>query len=365
MTDNRQQNTLQTIRLQNFRSYKDETFEFGDGVNIIVGPNASGKTNLIEAVLVSAQGSSFRAKDAELIKFGSRWARIDGGFKTGGRVVKLEMRHESVKKSFEISGQTFLRLSPQKTVPAVLFEPNHLLMIAGSPELRRNFVDDVIEQTLPGFATTRRAYRRALSQRNALLKKGLAVAKPQIFVWNLRLSELGGKIAAERMKVIEAINKSATETYKNLTNSKSKVRVRYYSSCPLTHYESSLIKRLEANLERECFAGFTMSGPHRDDVKIELNGKPAESSASRGETRSLVLMFKKLELDALEAYHGYAPLLLLDDVFSELDGKRRHAITEHLQQYQTFITTTDADIVVKNFASNANVLPLSIEQKSQ
>ncbi|HSW79682.1 MAG TPA: hypothetical protein VLG47_02795, partial [Candidatus Saccharimonadales bacterium] len=199
---------------------------------------------------------------------------------------------------------------------------------------------------------------RALSQRNALLKRGYTVAKPQIFVWNLRLSELGGKIAAERTALIEKFTGNATETYRSLTNSKSEVFMRYRSPFPADQYESGLLKKLESNLERDCLIGYTTIGPHRDDLLVELNGKPAESSASRGETRSLVLMLKKMELQMLETLHGSSPLFLLDDVFSELDGKRRHAITEHLQQYQTFITTTDADIVVKNFTKSSNVIAL-------
>ncbi len=349
---------LDSIRLQNFRSYSDESFEFGDGVNIIVGPNASGKTNLIESILVAARGSSYRAKDGELVRFGSPWARIEARRRNDDRIVKLELRGDTTKKTFEINGQAMLRLSPQKTLPAVLFEPNHLLLLAGSPELRRNFLDDVIEQTTPGFATTRRVYRRALAQRNSLLKKGFATAAPQVFVWNLRLSELGGQIAAKRLGLVEQINKLATEVYRGLSNTRATVAITYQSACSVEQYESSLLRRLEASLERDCLLGFTGSGPHRDDIRIVLDDKPAETSASRGETRSLVLMLKVIELQLLGEYHGRSPLLLLDDVFSELDGARRHALTTHLRDHQTFITTTDADVVIKNFTQTCNVIAL-------
>lgn len=350
---------LDSIRLQQFRSYSDDSFEFTRGVNIIVGPNASGKTNLLEAILVAGRGASYRARDVGMVQLGSPWGRIDSDGPTGQRIVKLERQNDTVNKTFEIGGQHYQRLSLPKTLPTVVFEPNHLLLLIGPPELRRTYLDDLIEQTMPGYGTIRRAYRRVLSQRNALLKKGFVAAKPQIFVWNLRLSELGGKIAGERVRLIEYINELATHTYRSLSNTNASVTVSYLPSCDSQQYETNLLKQLESSLERDCLQGFTSVGPHRDDMKIGLNDQPAEETASRGETRSLVLMLKLIELEQLEKVRGLTPLLLLDDVFSELDGARRHALTTHLKRYQTFITTTDADIVLKNFAASTNVIPLS------
>ncbi|HEY1835937.1 MAG TPA: DNA replication/repair protein RecF [Candidatus Saccharimonadales bacterium] len=349
---------LDSIRLQNFRSYTDESFEFGPGVNIIVGPNASGKTNLLESVLVATRGGSFRAKDAELIQFEKPWARLETHARGAARVVKLEKQNAATKKTFEINDQIFQRLSLQKTIPAVLFEPNHLSLLTGPPELRRNFLDDLSEQTTPGFGATRRAYRRVLAQRNALLKKGFTTAKPQVFVWNLRLSELGGRIAGERLKLVEGINKLVSETYRGLSNATANVQIEYQSNCTSVQYETSLLRNLETNLERDCILGFTNTGPHRDDVQIILNDRAAEETASRGETRSLILTLKIIELQLLEKARDETPLLLLDDVFSELDGKRRHALTAYLKNYQTFITTTDADVVLKHFTESCNIIPL-------
>jgi DNA replication and repair protein RecF len=198
-----------------------------------------------------------------------------------------------------------------------------------------------------------------LSQRNALLKKGMAHAGPQVFVWNLRLSELGGRVARERTQLVGHVNKLATDTYRGLSHSNASVELSYQSNCPADQYETGLLKKLEANLERDCLLGFTGAGPHRDDLAAALNGQPVATTASRGETRSLILMLKIIELQLLQAARGTTPLLLLDDVFSELDGKRRHALTAHLKTYQTFITTTDADIVAKNFTAGCNIIPLS------
>jgi DNA replication and repair protein RecF len=349
---------LTDIRLQNFRSYEDDSFELSPGVNVIVGPNASGKTNLLEGVLFLAHSSSYRAKDMELIRFEAPWARLDAHTQTGSRIAKLDNQTGIIKKTFEIDGQPYQRLSLHKTIPVVLFEPNHLLLLVGSPDMRRNFLDELIEQIVPGFASTRQHYRRALSQRNSLLKKGLRVAAPQVFVWNLRLSELGGKIANDRMKLLDKINTSATGIYQGLSGTKATVQLDYKSSCNIQQYESSLLKKLEDNLERDCLVGYTTSGPHRDDVVVSLNNRAAEDTASRGETRTIVLMLKIVEAQVLEESRGTSPLLLLDDVFSELDGARRHALTAYVQSYQTFITTTDADLVVKNFTQACNVIPL-------
>jgi DNA replication and repair protein RecF len=354
---------LSTIRLQNFRSYVDDSFELGAGVNIVVGPNASGKTNLLEAILVVARGGSYRAKDNELVRFEAPWARIEAGLRDSERIVKLERQNGTVKRSFVINEQVLLRLSLQKTIPTVLFEPNHLSLLTGSPEQRRTFLDDLIEQTVPGYGTTKRVYRRVLSQRNALLKKGYKSASQQVFVWNLRLSELGGRIAFERAKLIEAINQYATETYQGLSHTDATVQFAYESACSLEQYETSLLKALEQNLERDCIIGHTGAGPHRDDMSVVLNGRPAEETASRGETRTIVLMLKIIELRLLTEARGTTPLLLLDDVFSELDGKRRHALTTYLQPYQTFITTTDADVVLKHFTDSCNIIPLSASNK--
>jgi DNA replication and repair protein RecF len=351
---------LTDLRLQNFRSYNDELIELSPGVNIIVGPNASGKTNLLEAVLVLARGSSYRAKDAELVQYDAEWARLDTHDQDGSlRTVKIQCSPAGTcKKSFEIEEKTYLRLSQQKTLPLVLFEPNHLLMLSGSPELRRSYLDDLLEQTVAGFGATRRQYRRVLAQRNALLKQGLSVAQGQIFVWNLRLSELAGKIVDERLTLLERINNMASDVYSNISDvADSEINLQYATSLSTEHYESSLLRKFEQNLERDVMLGFTSAGPHRDDLQVYLNGHTSQESASRGESRTIILTLKIIELQLIETSREQPPMLLLDDVFSELDGRRRHALTDYLQAYQTFITTTDADVVVKHFMESSHIIP--------
>lgn len=339
------------ISLRQFRSYPEARFEFGDGVNIIVGPNASGKTNLLEAVLVLAMGRSFRAKDAELVHHEKPWARLDATLKDGIRTVKIE----GDKKSFVIDEQPLSRLSLQRSLPVVLFEPNHLLLFHGSPELRRSFMDNLIEQTTPGYTATLRHYKRVLAQRNALLKKNPPGLAEQLFVWNIRLGELGGRIASERQKLLTGIQPALNELYSRLSGQKSVVEVQYQSSINLTNYETALLHKLESSLELDILRGFTAAGPHRDDITATINGRPVATAASRGETRTLVLALKVIELDLLESARQQKPLLLLDDVFSELDTKRRQALTSHVSSHQTFITTTDADSFAGHFA-NATII---------
>lgn len=358
MTDNRQQITITDLRLQHFRSYTDASFEVGEGVNIIVGPNASGKTNLLEAVLVLAQGASYRAKDADLVQFGASWARLDADTPHGSRTVKLQAANEDrVVKSFEIDDQTFSRLMPQRTIPVVLFEPNHLLLLSGSPELRRAFLDDLLEQTIPGFGATRRHYKRVLAHRNALLKRAPRDVREQLFVWNLRLSELGGKVARERQLLTGRFAERMTELYGGLSGSPNTIALTYQAQFLLEEYESALLRKLETGTDLDLLRGFTAHGPHRDDLTVSIDGHVVQESASRGETRSLVLSLKMLELQLLEEARSTRPLLLLDDVFSELDGKRRQALTRFVADHQTFITTTDADMVVQHFSSST-IIPV-------
>lgn len=348
---------LSDIRLQRFRSYRDESFEFGRGVNIIVGPNASGKTNLLEAVLVACTGSSFRVKDSELVAFGAPWGRIDARTSDGLRTVKLMVQESGlVKKEFVVSDQKLLRLSLPKTLPAVLFEPNHLLLLHGSPEQRRDYLDGLLEQTVPGYAKARRDYRRTLAQRNALLKKGLA---SQLFAWNVRLSETGAQLAQQRSQLVARIDERLNDLYQDLAQSAAaEVRVSYLASCPIEQYSSNLLQALEKRQAVDIERGYTTVGPHREDLRITFDGREASEVASRGETRTVLLALKIMELQLLEESRGSKPFLLLDDVFSELDGKRRKALTEVIGGYQTFITTTDADVVVQHFMGSCTIIPL-------
>ena len=344
------------LRLQHFRSYDDQSFELGSGVNIVVGPNASGKTNLLEAILVLARGSSYRVADSDLVQFDEPWARIDADLTTGTRRTVKLMPDQKPAKAYEIEGRPYQRLSLQHTLPVVLFEPNHLRLLTGSPESRRSYLDDILEQTQPGYGAMLRHYRRALAQRNALLKTSRA--HDQFFVWNIRLSELGGHIVKARTELVDTMRASIEQLYRDISRTTTGINISYETKLNLNSYESQLLHNLESGLERDMQRGFTSVGPHREDLVVLFDGRPASETASRGEARTLVLALKIIELQQLEAKRGITPLLLLDDVFSELDGARRRALTEHLSNYQTFITTTDADVVIQHFTESCTIIPL-------
>lgn len=344
------------LRLQNFRSYADDSFEVSSGVNIIVGPNASGKTNLLEAVLVLSRGKSYRVRDNELVRFKKPWARLDGHTTGGLRTIKIvKEADDRVKKEVIINDQPIKKFTHEKQMPVVLFEPEHLQLLNGPPELRRDYVDDLIEQFTPGYDTLRKSYRRALQQRNFLLKNGSS--KDQFFVWNLRLSDMGGQIALHRQRLIDRINKDVTKIYRSMGGTNAKITVAYQSTCSGEQYSTKLLHKLESGQEQDQRRGYTGHGPHRDDMIVNLNGHQADTTASRGEMRTLLLVLKTIELKLLEEDRGIKPLLLMDDVFSELDGSRRKALTEAIKGYQTFITTTDADVVIQHFTETCHIIP--------
>jgi len=346
------------LRLQQFRSYTDESFEFGPGVNIIVGPNGSGKTNLLEAILVLARGNSYRVDDTDLLQFDKDWFRLDAHLEPEdvARTMKFTTLPRPTKK-YEINTKQYQRLTPSHTLPVVLFEPNHLLLLHSSPDLRRTYLDDILEQIQPGFAAYRRNYRRVLSQRNALLKRPHKPSTQELFPWNLRLSELGAVIARARNELCERLNMTFAGIYTDISQSETTVDIVYIPKFPIESYESHLLAKLESHLPEDIQRGFTSYGPHREDFIVSFNEHIASESASRGETRTALLALKIIELQLIEEVREQTPLLLLDDVFSELDGARRRALTNFLQRYQTFLTTTDADVVVKHF-TDSTIIPL-------
>jgi DNA replication and repair protein RecF len=349
------------IHLEKFRSYNNESFEFSPGINIVVGPNASGKTNLLEAILFIAIGDSYRTHSlAEIINNKADTARLEThGDKNDIRIAYLERQGDSASKQFKINDQPYRRLSFARRLPIVLFEPNNVLIITGSPELRRNFLDDLLEQLKPGYGSLRRQYKRALTQRNNLLRQGELVASQQLFVWNIRLSELGEQIATNRHELVESMNKSAETLYRKLSGGKLSLQLVYDSHLPIKQYGSQLLHRLESSIDRDIERGFTSHGPHRDDLQIMLNGFDVQTKASRGEVRTLMLVLDIIQTQLIEAAHNQKPILLLDDVFSELDGARRQALTKFLKPYQAFITTTDADIVIQHFSQTCKIIPVN------
>lgn len=350
---------ITSLRLKQFRSYKDFPVELNPGVNIVVGPNASGKTNLLEAVQVACVGSSYRARDIDLMQFDKKICKIEMLLDDQSRDIKIRREGEKTTKTIIIDKVESKRMTEAKIIPVTLFEPEHMRMIGGSPERRREYLDTILELVVPGYKNTLRQYKRALSQRNRLLKQERRVIKDQLFVWDVKMSEFGAVIMEARQRLVGRINKDANKVYKGLSGQAHKVQLVYESKTKGKDLGSALLKQLSSNFETDHLRGFTSVGPHRDDVEFLLRGHPAQVSASRGESRSIVLMCKIAELKIVEEKFGQKPVVLLDDVFSELDSKRRRALTEYLQDYQVIITTTDADSVLEHFLTDTNVIALT------
>lgn len=348
-----------SLRLQNFRSYTDGLFEFEDGVNIIVGPNGSGKTSVLEALVMLCTGSSYKAADLDLIRYNHEWARIDATADTDDiRTIKIQQQDQIVDKKYTIQGVEKVRFMPHYRIPIVLFEPQDMNMVTGEPTLRREFLDTVLGQVSQNYTQQLKNYRRVLSQRNTLLKRPFAPKADELFVWDLRLSELGGFIHTARKNLLEDFEKNIQTIYQTISNKNDLVSVKYSNDSSAEDYTESMLKKLHNNLQKDISRGFTGTGPHRDDMLLLIQGHDAKAAASRGETRSLLLVLKLLQLQALQLALGQRPLILLDDVFSELDGARRQSLATALKGYQTFITTTDADLVVDHFIDKAHIIAL-------
>jgi DNA replication and repair protein RecF len=231
-------------------------------------------------------------------------------------------------------------------------------MLSGPADLRRQFLDDFLEKTKPGYGSLRRSYRRTLAQRNNLLKRGEDLKRDQLFAWDIRLCDLGEQIATYRDTLAQEINRQIEKVYNNISGGKSSITFRYETIVPLEGYGTALLHKLEDHIKEDRERGFTAYGPHREDIAISLNKHPLQTSASRGEVRSAVLSCKIIEALLVEAVYSVKPVLLFDDVFSELDSTRRRKLTSFLKPYQTFITTTDADGATRQLSKSTKTIVL-------
>ena len=344
------------LLLKNFRSYEAKEVQLGAGVTIIEGPNATGKTNLLEALFVLNQGGSFRAKDKDLIQEGKQWLSIEGLVEGEKRKLTIQLENERAKKELSRAGAAKQKITQKTKRPTTLFEPERLRMITGSPELRRTYIDELCSQVSPQHKTNLNQYKRALTQRNQLLKKQPNGWRDQLFVWNLKISDFGAQIILRRTELLKEINQTLEATYESISAQKTTIHIAYDTTLSLEgDLRSNLLKQLETNQQKDMIIGQTSKGPHRDDLAVFLNNKNANTSASRGEARTAVLALKIIELKILERETQTKPLLLLDDVFSELDEQRRKALTQALLGYQTIITTTNAD-TIKNSFKNCTII---------
>ncbi len=330
---------LKTLRVQNFRTHSDFILEIGEKSTLISGANGSGKTSLLEAIYFALQGTSFRSSDKEILRNdGSSWFRIDlKDSKDSLRTIIFNDAVQKSKKQFLVDGNKKARLSANLRIPVVLFEPDDLQLLSGSPTRRRNFLDYFLSQIFPSFQLALARYNKALKQRNNLLKRD-NVSKDELFPWNLMLAEYGAEIISKRQDFLELLNSKIEEVYFEISGVKDEIEIDYLGE---KVSKNEILAILSENIERDKILGYTNFGPHKHDIQFIFNKKPAQNVASRGENRSLVLALKFIETDILADLTSKRPIVLLDDVFSELDDDRQKLLTKHFSKYQTIITSTN------------------------
>ncbi len=329
---------LSKVHLKQFRSHADRVFSFDPGVTVISGPNGSGKTNILEAIYVLATGKSFRDSDEYLTQYTKNSWRVKGFVDDRER----EMRYTDNQRTFIDDGHNYKRFPVSGHLPVVLFEPDDLMLIHGSPQGRRRYIDMCITVLQPGYATVLRRYERTISQRNRLLKNSIKIDEDKLFVWDMLLTQQADVINRERLAYIAIWNQQLCEVYSQIAHKDSSLSVEYLSPIGTlsTNYKQALIHALKARYDRDIAVGATSVGPHRDDYRFLLNGKDFVTTASRGEVRSLVLALKQIEAIQMEQSTQSTPLLLLDDVFSELDTSRQEYLAKYYRNNQVIITTT-------------------------
>lgn len=330
---------VKKISVQNVRSHDTFSFRLSPTVNVITGKNGSGKTSLVEALYVALQGTSFKGSDQDILRYESPWWRIDIEFDSYvKRSVTFDPALSTGRKKIMIDDKVMYRLPAKHKHPVVLFEPDDLRLLHGSPTRRRQFIDRFICQLDPLYLSSLRKYERALKQRNNLLKKSF-LAPDELFAWDIALSEYGAYIIEKRIAFIEKINSQLNDVYNSIAKSADNVSV-HYSHTYIGDIKQKLLNDLHSHISKDKVTGFTSTGPHRHDVIFKFNNSPALDVASRGEVRTIVLAIKFIEVDIIEQITNTKPIILLDDVFSELDESRqKHLI--HSRQHQMVITSTN------------------------
>lgn len=347
---------IEGLELSNFRSYEHARFDLHPDMTLVVGPNASGKTNLLESLYVLAVTKSFRAKDRDLVRHGEDYFRVVARAGEVEYALGMSLETGSPAKKITHSGVKRTLSGHVGTIQLVLFEPTDLELVAGPPEGRRRYLDFLLCQTDSAYLRVLQQYRRVLRQRNALLD-GFEVGqvRDQVFAWDLKLAELAVEIYERRQRLLGVLNEVVPRLYKEIAGEGVSVELDYVPSVQ-GEYATEFLETLTRNLPRDLAAGFTTIGPHREDFKVRFKNNDITAVASRGEVRTTVLALKLAELEYDEAETGVRPVLLLDDVFSELDRDRRGFLLNRLGGHQTIITTTDADAVTREFSTPHEVI---------
>lgn len=336
------------LKFENYRNLKDNIIMPCDGVNIIYGDNAQGKTNLLESIWLFCGGHSFRSsKDSEVINWNSNCAKLEMRFLGQGREQTAKILFKGNKKQVEINGvEKKSAAALIERYCAVVFSPEHLNLIKRGPSERRKFVDSAICREKLKNAVILSKYNRILNQRNSLLKD--IFKRPSLEetleIWDEPLIKNGALLIKNRIEYINLLSKRAAVYHDGISKNSEKLKIAYISSCDITQNDSldeiyyKLKNSIEKNRKEDIKTGFTNIGPHRDDIEIIINDRNAKAFASQGQQRSAVLSLKLAEANVLKERMGEQPIILLDDVLSELDSKRQDFLLNELLDFQVFIT---------------------------
>ena len=342
---------IEEITLRNFRNYRETTLLPHEGVNLFFGQNGAGKTNLLEAIHYCALGKSHRVTgDQSVVRIGETFGVCDVTVVSGGVRRKISIRlvpNDINRKTILIDSRKIQRFSDMMgCLQCVIFSPEDLGLIKEGPSLRRRYLDMMISQVNRGYFIALQQYRAGLEQRNALLRNLKAnggSGKKMLDVFEQAMAGPAAVIVAERKRTIDLLSGLSAETYRSVSGLEDEeFRIGYHSSLrEADNIEEAFCRQMAESREDDLRTGVTSAGPHRDDLALTLNRKNMKVFASQGQIRTAALSLKLAQMKALRQIGGEAPVLLLDDVMSELDRTRRTRLVSEISDYQTFITCTD------------------------
>lgn len=342
---------IEKLTLRNFRNYRETVLTPHEGVNLFFGANGSGKTNLLEAIHYCALGKSHRITgDQSVVRIGESFAACGVSVVNSGVRREITVRlvpNEAVKKVILLDQKPIRRFSDMMgCLQCVIFSPEDLGLIREGPSMRRRYLDMMISQVNRGYFIALQQYRSGLEQRNALLKNirsNLREGSGMLDVFEQAMAAPAAVIVAARRKVVEMLSSLASKTYRSISGrDEEEFQAVYHSAFrDSEQVEEDFMRILRENREEDLRLGITSAGPHRDDLILSLNRKNMKVYASQGQIRTGALSLKLAQMKALRAMSGEPPVLLLDDVMSELDKDRRMRLVKEISDYQTFITCTD------------------------
>ena len=360
---------LKTLHLKQFRNYQNQKVEFTAAKTILVGNNAQGKSNLLEAVELLATLRSHRmARDRDLIKEGESTAQIHA---TLDRIhshsdLTLTLRRHS-RRSVAINGVTVPRqMDFLGVLNAVEFSSLDLELVRGSPEIRRNWLDTLLIQLEPVYAHILHQYHQVLRQRNAFLKRYINTPEKslqsELAIWDAQLVTAGTRVIIRRDRAIKRLSPIASAWHASISGASEILEINYAANIPLEktspqELQGAFFAKLQQRAVAELHRGITLVGPHRDEVELIINQTPARQYGSQGQQRTLVLALKLAELQLIEEVINEPPLLLLDDVLAELDPSRQNQLLDAIQdRFQTLITTTHLSAFDSQWLKSSQIL---------